>query len=278
MDAQPLTSKAGSLNARTQKGLILRESPLRRAVLPLTLLGGTVLLVEIIVRVLQVSSYLLPAPSVVLVRLVSEWRNITSHLLVTTTEAVGGFTVAAVLAILAAVAFVRFEAVERAFFPLAIILQTIPVIIIAPILVVLLGNGLGPKIVIAAMITFFPTLVNMTRGLKAIDPLTLDLFATLNASWLQVLWKLRFPGALPYLFSSLKIASANCFIGAIVAEWMGADCGIGYLAQVYLYQLNIDLLYAAVLASSATAILFSGAISLAEMLACPWQAIGVKEA
>lgn len=240
------------------------------ALLPVALVLFTLAIIETLVRAGAISTYLLPAPSAVFLRLVSNWNDITVNLVATAAEAVTGFVIATLIAILAASVFVHFSPAEKAFVPLAIVLQTVPIIVIAPVLVVFFGPGFGSKAAIAALITFFPILINMTRGLKSTDPLALDLFATLNASKFQTFRKLRFPGSLPYLFAALKVGAANCFIGAIIGEWISANRGIGYLTQIYLYQLNIDLLYATLLASSVAAILLACAISILERLLCPW--------
>ena len=102
---------------------------------------------------------------------------------------------------------------ERAFYPIAVFINTIPIIAIAPILVLLLGNGYAPKIVIAALICFFPTLVNMVRGLQAVSPQMLELMRVLSASDREVLFKIRLQSSLPFLFAALKIASTTCVIG-----------------------------------------------------------------
>lgn len=248
---------------------------LQRATLPGLIVVFSLLILELLIRGFEISNYLLPPPSRILQQLYVHWETIAPNLQVTIIEAVCGFVVATVLAIGLATVFLYLPLVERGFYPFVVVFQTIPVIIMTPVLIVVFGNGMGPKILIAAIITFFPTLINMNRGLKAVDPLMLDLFKVMNATQLQTFIKLRFPASLPYLFSSLKIASVNCFIGAIVGEWIGASEGIGYLSQLYLYQLNIDRLYAAVVASSLAAIIFSGLISFAEGLICRWQNVTI---
>src|SRR5712691_8804287 len=112
---------------------------------------------------------------------------------------------------------------------MAIALRSVPFVALAPVLVIWLGNGLAPKIVIASLVCFFPTLVNMTRGLRSVDPEALELMYSLSANRWQVLWRLRWPSALPFLFSALKISAAGAVLGAVVAEWIGSDLGIGYL-------------------------------------------------
>ena len=117
---------------------------------------------------------------------------------------------------LLAVWFVHSGLAERTFYPIAVFINTIPIIAIAPILVLILGNGYAPKIVIAALICFFPTLVNMVRGLKAVSPQMLELMRVLSANDREVLFKIRLQSSLPFLFAALRIASTTCVIGAIV--------------------------------------------------------------
>jgi ABC-type nitrate/sulfonate/bicarbonate transport system permease component len=228
---------------------------------------------ELAIRLFHISSYLLPTPSAVLHKLLDERVLIAQHLGVTSVEALGGFAGGVLAALVVSILFVYVRPVERGLFPLAIVLQTVPVVVIAPILIIAFGNGLIPKAVIAGIISFFPALVNLTRGLNSVDPLLLDLFATYYAPSWKVLLKLRLPASLPFLFSALRIASANCFIGALVAEWIGAERGIGYLIQIRMYQLNIESLYASVAASSAAAVLFFGLIALVERITLPWKQV-----
>ena len=111
----------------------------------------------------------------------------------------------------------------------------------------LLGNGYAPKIVIAALICFFPTLVNMVRGLKAVSPQMLELMRVLSASGREVLFKIRLQSSLPFLFAALKIASTTCVIGAIVGEWIGSNYGLGALILEATYNYRAPLLYATVI-------------------------------
>jgi NitT/TauT family transport system permease protein len=131
---------------------------------------------------------------------------------------------------------------------------------------------MAPKAVIAALICYFPTVVNMVRGLDSPSPILFDLFALLNASRWQILFKLRLPASLPFLFASIRIATANCFIGALVAEWVSADRGAGYLMQIKMYQLETATVYATVLATSLTAILFFCLAGVVERSMVPWAA------
>src|SRR5438045_6965626 len=139
---------------------------------------------------------------------------------------------------------------EETFFPIVVIVNTIPVVAKAPILVLLLGNGMEPKIAIAALICFFPTLVNMVRGLEAVNPQSMELMRVLSASKAEVFFKLRLYNSLPYLFSALKIAASTSVIGAVVGEWIGSTRGIGALSIQADNSFDSALLYSAVIMSS----------------------------
>ena len=152
------------------------------------------------------------------------------------------------------------------------IINTIPVVAKAPILVLLLGNGMEPKIAIAALICFFPTLVNMVRGLESVNPQAMELMRVLSASKTEVFFKLRLFNSLPYLFSALKISASTSVIGAIVGEWIGSTTGIGALIIQATYAFDSALLYATVIVGSCFSMLFFLAITLAERVVVRWQA------
>ena len=159
---------------------------------------------------------------------------------------------------------------EEALFPIAVMVNTIPVVAKAPILVLLLGNGMEPKIAIAAIICFFPTLVNMTRGLRDVRSEQLELMRVLSATPREVFLRIRVPNALPYLFSALKIAASTAVIGAIVGEWIGSTRGIGALIIQSTYNFDSPLLYATIVVGSTFSALFFGVISLVERRVLRW--------
>ena len=145
----------------------------------------------------------------------------------TAIEACGGFLLGNLAAILLATVFVHNKTLQDIFFPVAVMINSIPVVAKAPILVLIMGNGLEPKITIAAIVCFFPTLVNMVRGLQAVNPQAMELMQILSASKTEIFFKLRLYASLPYLFSALRIAASMSVIGAVVGEWIGATQGIG---------------------------------------------------
>ncbi len=192
------------------------------------------------------------------------------NLQVTAIEAILGFVVGNLASIALATLFVHRKTLEYAFFPVIVLINSIPVVAKAPILVLLLGNGLAPKVIIAAIVCFFPTLVNMVRGLEAVSPQAMELLHVLSASRWEVFTKLRLPSSIPYLFSALKIASSTAVVGAIVGEWIGSQVGIGALIIQATYNFDSALLYATVLCGSAFSVLFFLVIKALERLCVRW--------
>jgi NitT/TauT family transport system permease protein len=226
---------------------------------------------ELHVRLFHVPDFLVPAPSAILATLIAEWPSIVDNAWPTLIEAVGGFIVGNAFAILLAIVFVHSKPAEQTLYPVAVAIRTIPIVAIAPILVLLFGNGYAPKIIIAALISFFPTLVNMVRGLEAVEPSAFELMRVLSATPRQVFFKLRLPSSLPYLFSALKIAATSCVIGAIVAEWIGSDAGLGYLIVVSTFEFRTATLYATMVVGSLMAIAFFALVALAEGRIVRWK-------
>ncbi len=248
-----------------------RREAIRRKVLPcLGILIGIAVWAAL-VDLLKVPPFIAPAPLVVLETLVAKSDVLLSNLWPTMVEAVGGFIIGNVFAIALATLFVHRKALSETFFPLVVLINSIPVVAKAPILVLLLGNGFAPKIAIAAVISFFPTLVNMVRGLEAVNPQAMELMRVLSASKREIFLKLRLYNSLPYLFSALRISASSSVVGAIVGEWIGSNYGIGALIIQATYAFDSALLYATVLVGSAFSVAFFMAIALAERLIVRWQ-------
>ena len=232
---------------------------------------GMLVLWQLIVTGFGVPDYIAPSPVQVLQVFVEQgdilWLNFWPTLL----EAVAGFVLGNTIAVLLAVWFVHNRLAERAFYPIAVFINTIPIIAVAPILVLMLGNGYAPKIVIAALICFFPTLVNMVRGLKAVSPQMLELMRVLSASEREILWKIRLQSSLPFLFAALKIASTTCVIGAIVGEWIGSNYGLGSLIIEATYNFRAPLLYATVILGAGLAVGFFVTTTLIERRVLKWK-------
>jgi NitT/TauT family transport system permease protein len=243
-----------------------------RAVIgPLVGAAGVVLIWQAAVVLLHVKAYLIPAPTAVARAMVDNWSLLLQNVWPTTLESLAGFAIGNLFAIGLAIVFVHSRTLEQTFYPMAVVLRTIPIVAVAPLLVLLLGQGYAPKIAIAALISFFPTLVNMIRGFGSVDPQALELMRVLSASKTEVFFKLRLINSLPFLFAALKIATGACVIGAIVAEWIGSDSGLGVLVINATTQFETPLLYATMAVASAMALVFFGVVVVLEKLIVRWE-------
>lgn len=254
--------------ARTSKSFRI---PIVRAITPFVGAALVLALWELTVRVFAVPIYLVPAPSDVWTAMVDNRQILIANLWPTATEALLGFLLGNGIAIIAAVCFVYSDLVYRAFYPVSVALRTIPIIAVAPVFVILFGNGISSKVLIAALICFFPTLVNMVVGLKSVDPQTIELMKVLSARPWEIFFKARWYAALPFLFSSLEIAATSCVLGAIVAEWIGSEKGLGNLIIQATYDFRTPFLYAAMAVSSALAVAGVLFIALLKKIIVRWQ-------
>ncbi len=245
-----------------------------RATRWLPLLSATALLVAWAAAVwwLEIPSYLVPSPLAVAETLWRDAGTLLANLIPTAVESVAGFLLGNLASVLLAITFVQRRSLQDAFFPIAVVINTIPIVAIAPILVLLLGNDMKPKIAIAALICFFPTLVNMVRGLSSVNPRSVELMRVLAASDREVFFKLRLPNSLPFLFASLRIATSTAVIGAIVGEWIGSTAGLGALIIQATYNFDTPLLYASVVLASAFSVAFFALISWLERRIVTWDA------
>jgi NitT/TauT family transport system permease protein len=247
-----------------------RRGRLRRALVPFAGAAVLIALWQLICSGFDVPTYIIPKPTDVFATLTSQWSLVLRHLRPTLLETVAGFAIGNGVAVLLAILFVHWRSAERALMPVAIFVRTIPIVAIAPVLVIMLGNGYAPKIAIAALISFFPTLVNMVKGLDSIDRQAIELMKVLSASRRETFFKVRLFASLPYLYASLKIATGNAVIGAIVAEWIGSQKGLGYLIIQSTYNYNTPLLYSVMAAASLIAVTFYALVEIAERLTVKW--------
>jgi ABC-type nitrate/sulfonate/bicarbonate transport system permease component len=194
-----------------------------------------------------------------------------AHALVTLTEIGLGFWLALVVGITLAVLIHSSRIIERSFLPLIISSQTIPVFAIAPLLILWFGYGIGSKVVMTAIIVFFPIVINTVEGLRAADPDTLALLKILEASPGQVFFKVRVPQSLPFVFSGIKIGVAVSVIGAVIGEWVGARKGLGYLMIHANAQLQVELVFASIFWLSILGMGLYGLVAVLERLLVPWR-------
>jgi NitT/TauT family transport system permease protein len=236
---------------------------------PLLTLVLLLVLWESIRRVFSVPEILLPSVSSVLEALRSEPRFL-MHCAVTLSEAVAGFLVGNLLAVVTAVVVLRWPRTEGSLMPYAIALKTTPIAAIAPILVLWFGGAWASKAAASAAVCFFPSLVGLVRGLRLVDARDYqdyrDLFACWGVGWWNTLLHLRGPFALPLFFASLKVSSSLALVGAVVGEFIAADAGIGYLVVIHSRRLETPQMFAAVFVSAALGVAWFYLIAASERL------------
>jgi ABC-type nitrate/sulfonate/bicarbonate transport system permease component len=222
-------------------------------------------------EVLGLEEYLVPSPAEIAESL---WENrslLADNAWVTLREMLLGIVCALAAGIGLAVAMHRWRTVRDATYPLVVASQTIPVIVLAPILLFWLGFGTGPKVVVVALICFFPITVNALAGLGSADPEAIKLMRTLDASRWQILRRVEAPGALPSTFTGTKIAVVVAPIGAVFGEWVGGSSGLGHLILTDNAQLEVAREFAAVAVLSAIALVLIGFVALVERHVVTWR-------
>lgn len=225
---------------------------------------------EIAVRVTNTPAFVIPTPSSTAQRFWIELPMLLYELTYTLAAAGIGLAIGLVVGVSGAVIMVHWRILERSLFPIAVVIKLIPFVALAPLLIVWLGFDLKPKILLAALITFFPVLVNCISGLRSTDPLALEFFRSVGASRWETLVRLRWHGSLPYLFAALKVTTHLAIVGAIVGEYFGSTNGIGKVIEVTSGRLEIRSMFAAALLLAIVGIALTLLTNVAERAALFW--------
>jgi len=231
------------------------------------------LALEIWTSAFRVPPYLVPSPSSIAARLWTDAALFAREAAITVGEAAGGFALGTSTAFVAGALMAQSRLLERTLFPVAILIKLTPIVAIAPLFTLWFGFGTGPKIAIAALITFFPMLVNSFVGLRSADAQELAFLQTLGASRSEIFRMLRVPSALPFLFSGARISLNLALIGAVIAEWTGADRGLGRVIFVANANLDLTALFGAVLTLAAIGIAANAGVGAAERRVLHWHPI-----
>jgi NitT/TauT family transport system permease protein len=244
---------------------------MRKLQIPGAVLAPTVFIVilavwEFAVIILEIPPFILPSPSLVVQRFFALSDTLLRHSQFTFLEAALGFGVGATSGTLLGFVMVLVPAIRSAIYPLVIATQTTPKIAIAPLIILWFGVGLFPKVLIVALLAFFPVLINVVAGLESTDRAQLDLMRSVDASQWQIYRHVRFPAAVPFIFAGLKLGLTISIIGAVIAEWVASQRGLGYLLLFYNAQLRTANIFAVLIALLLMASLSFGLIILAERL------------
>jgi ABC-type nitrate/sulfonate/bicarbonate transport system permease component len=238
---------------------------------PVAVLAALVGLWQWLVHVLNVDPQVLPAPSLVISSTWADRANLWPAIVMTTKETVLGLLVAIVLAFVTAIAIDWSRLARRSVYPLLVASQTLPIVALAPLVIIWFGFGIGPKVALVALFTFFAMAVGLVQGLASTDPDAMNLLRTMRASRLQLLVRVRLPTALPQFFTGLKISVTYAFVSAIVAEFVGAVQGLGVYMTASKSAFRTDLVFGAVLATALLTLGLFGLVAALERLVMPWK-------
>lgn len=242
---------------------------------------GMLAIWQVSVGLFKIPEFILPTPIVALEHLFLPQPdadyNWMVHIRATLLEIGLSFVITSIVGIAIAIALAWSDASRKVSMPLFVFINSLPIIAIAPILVLWSGYGLKTNILIAFLVSFFPVVINTLAGLAAIEEELLDLVKYLHGTKLQVFLKLRIPNSLPYIFTGLKICSTMCVVGAIVGEFIASDRGLGYIIINSQYTMDSPPIYAGLMLVSLFGVSLFGLVGLAERILMPWARRGVAE-
>jgi NitT/TauT family transport system permease protein len=243
---------------------------LRRRAAPLIVFILLFVLWEFAVHLTGVKEYLLPPPSKVWTEFLKRYPTVMDGAWVTTQEIIAGFLLAVVVSIPLALSVAYSRFIETAIYPVVVFLQIIPKIAIAPLFIIWFGFGFAPKLLLVFLLSFFPIVVASIAGFKSVDPEIMDFARTTGASGWKMFFKIRLPQALPDIFTGLKVGAALSATAAVVAEFVAADRGLGYLLLQYNGQLETPMVFAIVVLLSLIGLAVYYVVEIIERIAIPW--------
>jgi len=247
------------------------------SVVPAATLVGALLVWEAATRAFRIPRFVMPAPSAILAE-GWDWRyRFVGHAWVTLYETLGGFALSVIVGVPLAVLIVYSPVLRSAVYPLIVLAQSVPKIAIAPVLLLVLGYGEVPKVIVAFLVAFFPVVVDTATGLAATPPELLDLSRSYRASAFKTFVKVRLPMAMPFFFAGAKVAITLAVIGAVVGEFVGSDRGLGYVILSATSYWKTELAFSSMILLSLMALVLFGAVALVERLVCPWLAPAGEE-
>ena len=250
---------------------------LRQAWPPVLVLVGVILAWELAVRYFEVKNYILPTPSSVIVTLFDRWdSSLQSATFVTLSEVAIGFALSLVAGIGIAALLHSSHHAQRAVYPLLIGSQTIPIVVIGPILAIIFGYNILPKVILVTLICFFPIVVTTLDGLASVDPQLKRMMRTLYGTRWSIFRRIEFPAALPSMFSGIRVAATYAAIGAVFGEYAGSSDGLGYVMIQATPQLKTSVVFSAILLLTLISVCLFLLVSLAERLLVPWAREGKK--
>jgi ABC-type nitrate/sulfonate/bicarbonate transport system permease component len=241
------------------------------ASLPVLIVMAIIFAWEAFVHLADIQSYVLPAPSAIVAEFIDSGTTvIIPQMWVTIAEVLAGYAVAIGVAAILSVLILYSRNFRQGVLPLIVASQTIPVIAIAPVLVIWFGYNMTPRIIITALVAFFPLTISTVSGLQSLDRQFIDFFRSLNARESQIFFRLRLPVALPSIFAGLKVGATLAVIGATISEWVGASAGLGFLIAQDTAQLNTTRVFASIVILGMCGMSLFSIVTLIERISMPW--------
>jgi NitT/TauT family transport system permease protein len=233
-------------------------------------IGGFFAFWELCVRLLKVPNFILPAPTEIMVELAANPLWYGRHALYTVGACMLGFFMALIFGVLAAIGIVYSKLIENTLYTLLVSLNSIPKIALAPLFIIWMGTGTSSKVAISMLIALFAIVIDTVLGLRSVDPDVLELTKSMRATPLQVLWKVRFPTALPAMFAGMKVAISLALVGAIAGEFVASQVGLGYAILTAQGMFNTTSVFASIVLLGVLGTLLFYAVNLIERLVVPW--------
>ncbi len=244
---------------------------MKQHIAPVFVIGTLILVWEMAVRIFEIPLYVLPAPTKIMKTLMEEIPVLWEHGLVTLMEAGIGITLSLVLALILGIAMDRFPLIHQGLYPILIITQTVPMIVLAPILIIYMGFGLAPKILTVVLMCFFPIAISFIDGLRQVDEEYVHLVRSYGTNTLGTYYFVKIPYSIPSLLSGLKVAATYSISGAVVGEWIGAKEGLGYYLIRVKNGYMLDKVFACVLVIIMLSLCMNGVIRIYTHFALPYK-------
>jgi NitT/TauT family transport system permease protein len=264
------TQSLEDLKPRRLEMLVRLLRPAQGLLISIGVISGLLVIWEASVRLFNVPEFILPAPSSIWQDTSALGLGIVPHVGATLRTIVGGYLIALAISLPLAVAIFGSRLLSHAIYPLLIIKQSVPVVALAPILIVVLGSGEAPRIAITVLIALFPMVVSTTTGLKSAPIELVELSSAMGASWWKQLFDIRLPNAVPYIFAGAKISMTLAVVGAVVGEFVAAERGLGYLIYTSTAYFHVSIAFGAMIVLSAIGLGLFQTIVWIERLAFPW--------
>ena len=238
--------------------------------LPIIFSISLIIIWELIIKVLEIEKYIMPAPSDIIKALYENFGAMMPHIIATLFESVVGFGIAILLALILAIIMDLLPMVKKAIYPVFIISQTVPVIALAPLFIIWFGFGALPKIIVVVIVCFFPIVISISDGLEGVDKDLINHFKLMGASKLKRFFHLKLPYGIINFFSGLRIAATYSIMGAVIGEWLGGDKGLGVYMTRARSTYALDKMFAAIVVIVLMSMIMFYIIGKVEKVLTPW--------